>query len=55
VTTGYLTPTTKKGLGFALIDVKYAKLETKIAIKIRNKFVQALVRNKRFIQKNNKV
>ncbi len=55
VTTGYLTPSTKKALGFALIDVKYAKLDTKIEIKIRNKFVQALVRNKRFIQKNNKV
>lgn len=55
VTTGYLTPTTKKALGFALIDVKYAKVDTKIEIKIRNKFVQALVRNKRFIQKNNKV
>ncbi len=55
VTTGYLSPTTNQPLGFALIDINYAKLGTIIDIKIRNKFVPAVVRNKKFINKNNKV
>src|SRR5690554_4525483 len=55
VTTGYLSPTTQKAIGFALIDINYTKLGTIIDIKIRNKFVKAVVRNKKFIQKNNKV
>lgn len=55
VTTGYLSPSTNLALGFALIDINYAKLGTIIDVKIRNKFVKAVVRNKKFINKNNKV
>jgi aminomethyltransferase len=55
VTTGYLSPTTNQALGFALIDINYSKLGTIIYINIRNKFVPAVVRNKKFINKNNKV
>lgn len=55
ITTGYLTPTTKKALAFALIDIKYANIDQTLTIKIRKKDVKAKVRNKNFIKKNNKI
>lgn len=55
VTTGYLSPTTNLAIGFALVDINYASLGTIIYIKVRQKLVKAVVRNKRFINKNNKV
>lgn len=55
ITTGYLTPTTKKALAFALVKIKHAKIGTIMTIKIRNKDVKAVVRNKSFIKKNNNI
>lgn len=48
VTTGYMSPTLKKSIGVALIDAKYAKLDTEIDIMIRNKPVKAVTIKKRF-------
>ncbi|WP_084027020.1 glycine cleavage system aminomethyltransferase GcvT [Acholeplasma granularum] len=55
ITTGYLSPTTKKALAFALIDINYAKLGSTVDIMIRNKYYKAIIRNKKFINKNNKI
>jgi aminomethyltransferase len=52
VTTGYLSPTLKKNIGFALIDAKYAEIGTEIEIVIRNKAVKAEVVSKKFYKKN---
>lgn len=52
VTTGYLSPTLKKNIGFALIDAKYSELGTEIEIVIRNKSLKAEVVSKKFYKKN---
>lgn len=54
VTTGYLSPTLQKNIGFALIDAKYAELGNEISIIIRNKKVKAKVVSKKFYNKNYK-
>jgi len=51
VTTGYISPTLNKTIGFALIDAKYAALGTEIFIKVRNKELKAIVVNKKFYSK----
>jgi len=51
VTTGYMSPTLNKTIGFALIDAKYAALGTEIFIKVRNKELKAMVVNKKFYSK----
>ena len=52
VTTGYLSPTLKKNIGFALIDAKYSELGTEIEVVIRNKSLKAEVVSKKFYKKN---
>lgn len=54
VTTGYKSPTLKKSIGLALIDIEYTKLDTEIYIKVRNKMKKAKVISKRFLKKNYK-
>lgn len=51
VTTGYLSPTLNKTIGFALIDAKYTALGTEIFIKVRNKELKSIVVNKKFYSK----
>lgn len=55
ITTGYLSITTKKPLALAMINSDYTKIGTEVLIKIRNKMVKAIVRNKKFIEKNNNI
>ncbi|MEK4098399.1 glycine cleavage system aminomethyltransferase GcvT [Bacillus sp. FSL E2-0195] len=43
VTSGTQSPTLKKSIGLALIDVKYAAVDTEVEIEIRNKRVKAVV------------
>ena len=52
VTTGYLSPTIKKNIGLALIDIKYSGLGTEIEVVIRNKSLKAEVISKKFYKKN---
>ena len=52
VTTGYLSPTLKKNIGFALIAAKYSELGTEIEVVIRNKSLKAEVVSKKFYKKN---
>jgi len=54
VTTGYLSPTLKKNIGLALIDIKYCELETEIEIVIRGKSLKAEVIDKKFYKNNYK-
>lgn len=54
VTTGYLSPTLKKNIGLALLDIKYCKLGTEIEIVIRDKSLKAEVINKNFYKNNYK-
>ena len=51
VTTGYMSPTLKKNIGVALIDIDETKLGNEIDIMIRNKPVKAVTVNKRFLKK----
>ncbi|MBN3490625.1 glycine cleavage system aminomethyltransferase GcvT [Acholeplasma equirhinis] len=55
ITTGYLSPSTNLPIAMALIDSNYAKIGTNIYVSIRNKMIPAVVRNKKFIEKKNKV
>lgn len=55
VTTGYMSITTQKAIGLAYIDIPFSKLGTEIEIEIRQKRVKAIVRDKKFIKKNNKI
>lgn len=54
VTTGSFSPTLKKNIGLALIDVAYTKEETEIEISIRNKNLKAKVIKKPFYNKKYK-
>lgn len=54
VTTGYFSPTLKKNIGLALVDINYSKLGTCFNVKIRNKEVKAQVVNRHFYKKNYK-
>ncbi len=51
VTTGYMSPTLKKNIGFALIDEKYSAFGNEIFIKVRNRELKAVVINKKFYSK----
>ncbi len=55
ITTGYLSPTVQLPIAMALIDLNYAKLGEEVFILIRNKKVPALIRNRKFYQKKNKI
>lgn len=54
VTTGYASPTLKKNIGLALVDIDYTALDTKISVVIRNKEVEAKVISRKFLAKNYK-
>jgi aminomethyltransferase len=54
VTTGYFSPTLKKNIGLALIDIAYSELQTPIQISIRNQFFKASLIPKNFYNKNYK-
>ncbi|NLW22829.1 MAG: glycine cleavage system aminomethyltransferase GcvT [Tissierellia bacterium] len=50
VTTGYMSPTLKKSIGNALIDVKEAELGNEVDIMIRNKPVKAKIISRKFLK-----
>ncbi len=52
VTTGYLLPETEKPLALAMIKKEFSKFGTTLSIQIRKKQVPAVVRNRKFYQKN---
>ncbi len=54
VTTGYKSPTTGETVALAMIDRPYDKLGTKLHIEVRGKMKNAVVRTKRFYDKNYK-
>jgi aminomethyltransferase len=54
VTTGYNSPTLKKNIGFAMVDIEYSELGTPIEIQIRKKTAKARVVNRKFYNKNYK-
>lgn len=51
VTTGYASPTLNKTIGLALIDAKYAELDSELEIKVRNRSLKAKTIKKRFLKK----
>jgi len=55
ITTGYLSITAEKPIAMALVDAKYAIIDTPITVQIRTKQVPGFVRNKQFIKKNYKI
>ncbi|MGB9678818.1 MAG: glycine cleavage system aminomethyltransferase GcvT [Thermoanaerobacteraceae bacterium] len=54
VTTGYLSPTLKKNIGLALIDIEYAKIGNEFNVVIRKKPLKAVIIKKQFYKKNYK-
>lgn len=54
VTTGYNSPTVRKSIGLAMVDIEYAELGTQIDIQIRKNVVPAKVTSRRFYTKNYK-
>lgn len=54
VTTGYFSPTLKKNIGLALIDIKYTELGTQIDVAVRNRKLKAKVISKKFYSKKYK-
>lgn len=54
VTTGYKSPTLKKVIGLALLDIEYTKLGTEFDVDIRGKLKKAVVISKRFYKKKYK-
>lgn len=55
ITTGYLSPTVQLPIAMALVDISHAKLGEEVFVLIRNKKVPALIRNRKFYQKKNKI
>ena len=51
ITTGYLIPGHEKALAFAMLNNGYWELGTKVKIQIRKNLVDAVVRNKKFLNK----
>lgn len=52
VTTGYSSPTLKKSIGLAMVDIEYSELGTPIEIQIRKNAVKARVVSRKFYNKN---
>src|SRR5690606_11969504 len=55
ITTGYLSPTVQLPIAMALVDINHAKIGQEVFVLIRNKKVPALIRNRKFYQKKNKI
>ncbi|WP_130807231.1 glycine cleavage system aminomethyltransferase GcvT [Senegalia massiliensis] len=54
VTTGYHSPTLKKNIGKAMVDIDYADLGIEFDIKIRKRFAKVKVVNTKFLKQNKK-
>lgn len=54
VTTGYNSPTLKKNIGLAMVDIEYSELDTPIEIQIRKNVVKAKVVARKFYTKHYK-
>lgn len=54
VTTGYYSPTLKKNIGLAMVEIEHGKIGMTFDIKIRKRFANAEVISKRFYNKKNK-
>lgn len=54
VTTGYNSPTLKKSIGLAMVDIEYSEPGTPIEIQIRKNTVRAKVVSRKFYTKNYK-
>jgi aminomethyltransferase len=54
VTTGYSSPTLKKNIGLAMVDIGHAELGTAIDVQIRKNVVPAKVVSRKFYSKNYK-
>jgi len=54
VTTGYSSPTLKKNIGYAMVDIEYSELDTIIEIQIRKKTAKAKVVSRNFYNKKYK-
>lgn len=51
ITTGYLLPGHNSSVAFALVDTNYSELGQKVLVQIRNKFIEAEIVSKKFINK----
>jgi aminomethyltransferase len=54
VTTGYKSPSVKKSVGLAMVDIDYSKMDTEIYIEVRGKMKKAKVVGRRFYKKSYK-
>ena len=54
VTTGYNSPTLKKNIGLAMVDIGHSALGTEIGIQIRKKVLKAKVIKRNFYTKSYK-
>jgi aminomethyltransferase len=54
VTTGYNSPTLKKNIGLAMVDIQHSALGSEICIQVRKKVLQAKVIKRRFYTKSYK-
>lgn len=55
VTTGYYSPTLKKNIGLAMVEIEFAELGKPIDIQIRKNVVRAKVVSRKFYNKNYKI
>jgi len=54
VTTGYKSPSTKKSVALAMVDIDYSKMDTEVYIEVRGKMKKAKVVGRRFFKKSYK-
>jgi aminomethyltransferase len=54
ITTGYMLPTQDKPIALALVDIEHSRIGTELTVEIRQKRVNARVRNRKFHQKKTK-
>ena len=51
ITTGYMIPNTNKVYALGFVKTKYSKIGEEISVLIRNRKVKAIIRNKKFLNK----
>ncbi|MDD3840153.1 MAG: glycine cleavage system aminomethyltransferase GcvT [Clostridia bacterium] len=54
ITTGYRSPSLKKNIALAMLDVDFCKIGTEVKVSIRKRMVDAVVIDRRFYNKNYK-
>ncbi|HHU55400.1 MAG TPA: glycine cleavage system aminomethyltransferase GcvT [Acholeplasmataceae bacterium] len=54
ITTGYMIPGQNKAYALAYLDLDYTSLGTVVDIKVRNRLISSVVRNKKFLNKKYK-